>query len=187
MLAENEELGTETAPEKVNERPTELDEELETETASEKVNERPTKLSEPTPNLSEPEVADEPEKPTPKPKPVRRKSAPSLKQVVNWFAACARCSFFLAGYKTAVGADALDEAAGDSHAGWLTLAWNQAVCSLVHKSYGSRLDMDCYHYDGICPDCRRHFSFRGAVEEDERNSFQIELKPRAGRRIDFGF
>ncbi|MFQ5436940.1 MAG: hypothetical protein ACE5FD_18945 [Anaerolineae bacterium] len=169
MLAENEELETETTPES------------EQETIAEPAEHKSSSLE--TGDLAEEASAqEEQEKPKPKPKPARRSSSPKVKQIVSWFSVCARCSFFLAGYKTAVSDEALDEAATAAKGGWMTLAWNQDVCRLVHKSYGSRLDMDCFHYDGICPDCRRTFVFRGGDEEEgETSQFRIEVKPGAGR------
>jgi len=134
----------------------------------------------------EPEVDTDQEleldvKPAKKTKRARRKGAPTLNQVIAWFSACARCSYFLVGYRTIFNNEDLDEAVGDSRAGWLALRWDRAVCNLANKTYGSRFDLDCYHYDGICPECRRHFSFRGSDEAEGDSSFRIEIKPRTGR------
>ncbi len=111
-----------------------------------------------------------------------RRNRPDANQVVAWFAACARCSFFLAAYRLDRGVDALTAAAEKSRAGWLVLDWDQSMCKLVRKSYGSQLDLDCYHYDGSCPECRRQFVYHtNDGENSTPGRFRIELKPRTGR------
>jgi hypothetical protein len=112
----------------------------------------------------------------------KRGSKPSAEQVVAWFAACARCSFFLSAYRLEQDNDAFVAATNNSKAGWLSLEWNQALCKLVRKSYGSLLDIDCYHYVGSCPECHRQFVYHVSEDQDNPSSrFRIELKPRAGR------
>jgi hypothetical protein len=111
----------------------------------------------------------------------KRKNNLAPEQVIAWFAACARCSFFLAGYWLEQGANELAAATESSRAGWLTLNWNQSICKLLRKSYGGRVDMDCYHYDGSCPECHRQFVYHVSVENDSTGRFRIELRPGAGR------
>jgi hypothetical protein len=102
-------------------------------------------------------------------------------EMVAWFAACARCSFFLAGYRIAFGLDELQTAAFDSKSGWLSLSWNNAMCKLVRKSYGNRMDLDCFHFEGCCPECHRQFTYRADENGDLSAGFRIELRPRSGR------
>jgi hypothetical protein len=97
-------------------------------------------------------------------------------QVVTWFAACARCSFFLAAYQLEYGGDQINEAADNNDTGWLNLGWNQAVCKLLRKSYGGQLDVDCYHYEGVCPECHRQFVYH-AADDESVGRLQIELRP----------
>lgn len=102
-------------------------------------------------------------------------------QVVDWFSACARCSFFLAGYQVEYGVDGLEEAARGSYDGWLHLEWGQGIRSLIDKSYASRLDIDCYHFDGVCPECQRRFTFVTNADQEPVKQLRIELKTRTGR------
>ena len=80
------------------------------------------------------------------------------------FIACGRCSFFLAGYRVIHGADELKQAAEASDDEWLTLSWDHETRRLVQSSYGSRLDIEFYYYDGRCPECQRRFVI-GAGED----------------------
>ena len=103
-----------------------------------------------------------------------------LKEIVSWFAACARCSFFLAGYQLEYNRDQSIQETDSSESGWLNLGWNQSICKLLRKSYGFHLYMDCYHYEGVCPECQRQFVYH-VSEEGSKGRFQIELKPKMGR------
>lgn len=111
-----------------------------------------------------------------------RKKKHAFGEVVAWFVACARCSFFLAGYRLASGIDALETAASGSKAGWLTLNWSQSFCQLVRKSYGSQVDVDCFHFDGSCPECHRQFVFHAGENGDQPGRFRIEVRPQSGRQ-----
>lgn len=79
------------------------------------------------------------------------------------FIACGRCSFFLTGYRVLYGMEKLREAAQASDDQWLTLNWSHATRQLVQSSYGNRLDVDFYYFDGRCPECQRRFVI-GAAE-----------------------
>lgn len=100
----------------------------------------------------------------------------ALNEVIGDFVACGRCSFFLSGYRVIHGVDNLETAAENRSGKWLHLDWNQETRNLVQKSYGGRLDVELYHYDSRCPECRRRFIYQAATEEGEQESFQIELK-----------
>lgn len=99
-----------------------------------------------------------------------------LEEVIGDFVACGRCSFFLSGYRVIHGLDNLQAAAENRSGKWLHLDWNRETRHLVQKSYGGQLDVEHYHYDSRCPECRRRFIYRAAAEEGEQVSFQIELK-----------
>lgn len=55
------------------------------------------------------------------------------------------------------GSDSLEQAAEESSEQWLALAWDHETRRLVQSSYGSRLDIEFYYYDGRCPECQRRF------------------------------
>lgn len=107
----------------------------------------------------------------------RRRVSPALRQVISWFAACGRCSFFLAGYRLICDEDALETAVANRSKKWLTVPWSHDMAELVHKTYGSRIDISCYHFEGQCMECHRRFTYQGAENEDEPVAFRIELKP----------
>jgi hypothetical protein len=111
----------------------------------------------------------------------RKVTRKATDDMVAWFAACARCSYFLAGYRVEYGLEGLETVAVDSKAGWLSLSWSQSMCKLVRKSYGNRMDLDCYHYDGSCPECHRQFTYHADDNGDVPARFRIELRPRSGR------
>lgn len=111
-----------------------------------------------------------------------RKRKHAVAEVIAWFAACARCSFFLAGYRFACGIEELESAVSGSKAGWLALNWSQSMCQLVRKSYGSAVDMDCFHLDGSCPECHRQFVYHAGENGDQAGRFRIEVRPQSGRQ-----
>ena len=106
------------------------------------------------------------------------KEKSDLDLVVDDFVACGRCSFFLAGYRVLHGMEALKEAAEASDDEWLVLRWDMATKQLVQKSYGSRLDIEFYYFDGRCPECQRRFVIEAgeqAVEEEVENGAGMEV------------
>lgn len=100
----------------------------------------------------------------------KKKGKTDLESVIGDFTACGRCSFFLAGYRVLHGADNLAQAAESSDDDWLILNWDHETRRLVQSSYGSRLDIEFYHYDGRCPECQRRFVIDGVEDEDQTGS-----------------
>lgn len=93
------------------------------------------------------------------------------------FVACGRCSFFLAGYRVLHGTEALEQAAQKSDDQWLTLIWDLETRRLVQSSYGSRLDIDFYYFDGRCPECQRRYVIGEEVLEPEEEQEGAEEQP----------
>ncbi len=83
--------------------------------------------------------------------------------------ACQRCSMFVIGYRLIN--DNLDQSLASVEDGLIHLTWNSAVRKLILKSYGHDIDIDLTYFDGICPECHRHFTYRAADEEQEKDSF----------------
>ena len=110
-----------------------------------------------------------------------RKGQPHLRQVTERFAACGRCSYFWAGYRVIFGDEAQETAVAESQSGWLYLDWNLQMPELVHKAYGVRLDISYFHYEGCCKECRRQFIYEMSENEDEADSFCIEITPRTSK------
>jgi hypothetical protein len=111
------------------------------------------------------------------PKEIKDKSQESsaIDQVVRSFVACGRCSFFLSGYR--IIHDDFSQAVENSENGWLELTWNNDTNNLIHKSYGSRISHDTYHYEAVCSECLRAFQFDASDEETGGQRFKIEIKP----------
>lgn len=82
-----------------------------------------------------------------------------LDQVVNYFAACGRCSFFLAGYRVLHGLEDLETAVARSKSRWLKLTWSYGMRDLLMRSYGVQMYVDYDRVDGRCPECGRHFIY----------------------------
>lgn len=102
--------------------------------------------------------------PRPQSKSKRKRAAPN-RSIHKQFAACGRCSFFWAGYKLID--ESLDESTLQPDHGWLTLKWDHAVRELIYKSYGNRVDLDYYYYEGCCSVCQRPFIYKGGSDESE--------------------
>lgn len=92
------------------------------------------------------------------------------------FLSCARCSFFLAGYRLLH--NDFETAAQQSAEGWLTLTWDYAVKQLIQKSYGVQLESDAFHYQGSCKACQRAYIFQGSQGDDQPPTLQIAIKNR---------
>jgi hypothetical protein len=109
-------------------------------------------------------------KPGASPQKPRLPSQISVDDIVKRFTICGRCSFFVAGYKLLVGEDGLEKAVHNTDGHWLRLGWRHEMADLVSRSFNVRLDIDYYHYESRCPECRRPFQFRaarGAADADE--------------------
>lgn len=107
----------------------------------------------------------------------RKKSEPTAQdKVVAAFLGCGRCSFFLAGYRLIF--DDFEQAVEKSEGNYLTLSWNHAVRELVHKSYGSQIEVDAYHFQGSCKECWRAFTFQMGETAEEPPTLEIAIKNR---------
>lgn len=106
-----------------------------------------------------------------------RKSKKATIPIVDYFVACPRCSFFLAGYRLLE--QDFDEASESASTDWLDLTWNPGVRNLVRKSYGCEIDEDLQVFQGVCPECRRAFVFAAHEEEGDADQFSIQINPRS--------
>ena len=128
------------------------------------------------PQAEETKKNDKPDRPEPK-KDRKKRSSKEMAQIVAWFAACGRCSFFLTGYRLIYDEDVLATAVSERSKKWLTVPWSHDAARLVHKTYGSRVDINCYHYEGQCKECHRRFTYQANENKDAPGTFRIELKP----------
>jgi hypothetical protein len=127
-------------------------------------------------------AAEEPA--TPRPEKLKRKGKgqvewrqeADLEDVTHLFMACARCSYFLAGYQLIF--DDLASAVSQSNDNWLTLSWNKPVRLLLQKSFGCLIDVDLLHYAGHCLECQRVFVYEFLEEPPAKATLRIELRPR---------
>jgi hypothetical protein len=92
------------------------------------------------------------------------------------FLSCARCSFFLVGYRLLH--NDFDEAVQRREDGRLTLTWDHAVKQLIQKSYGVQIEADAFHYQGSCKACQRAFIFQEGQGDDQPPTLQIAIKNR---------
>jgi hypothetical protein len=99
-----------------------------------------------------------------------------LEAVTAFFLACARCSYFLAGYQMIC--NDLAAAVSESEDNWVTLSWNKAVRFLVYKSYGCQIDIQLLHYAGHCRECQRVFVYESLEEPAAKEILRVELRPR---------
>lgn len=105
----------------------------------------------------------------------KRQGSSQTDQVIRSFAACARCSFFLSGYR--VIHDDFDQAVENSDNGWLELTWNNETNYLIHKSFGGRIDQNTYHFEGVCRECLRAHQLEFSDDGTGNPNFKIEIKP----------
>lgn len=136
------------------------------------------------PVTAEPATAPAEEPTTTRPEKSKRKAKQQvewrpeadLEAVTHLFMACARCSYFLAGYQLIF--DDLASAVSQSSDNWLALGWNKAVRLLLLNSFGCPIDVDLIHYAGHCPECQRVFVYELLDEQPPQTTLRIELRPR---------
>jgi hypothetical protein len=127
--------------------------------------------------VAEEELETRPEKSKHKAKQqVEWRQEADLEAVTHLFMACARCSYFLAGYQLIF--DDLASAVSQSTDNWLTLSWNKGVCLLLQKSFGCLAEVDLLHYAGHCPECQRAFVYQLIEEQQPETTLRIQLRPR---------
>jgi hypothetical protein len=110
-----------------------------------------------------------------------QKSPTVQDNVLASFLGCGRCSFFLVGYRLIH--DDFEQAVKEnaespSGTDWLSLTWDHATAQLVHKTYGSRIEADAYHYQGVCRECHRSFLYETALENGQTAVFRIAVQIR---------
>lgn len=91
------------------------------------------------------------------------------------FVACPRCSYFLSSYRLLH--DDFESAVGTSDTGWLTLTWDHNVRLLIQKSFGSNIYMNLDTFQGLCPECRRPYSYREGEPEKGKREFKVKIVP----------
>jgi hypothetical protein len=109
-------------------------------------------------------------------RPASREPLPEWAVVANLFFACARCGYFLAGYRLLH--QDFEAAVEAVDGGWLVLSWSEAVGRLVEKSFGYPTDIESLYYSGICPDCHRSFIYEAAGESASHDTLRIQTRPR---------
>lgn len=103
----------------------------------------------------------------------RKNDADSDIRITKQFTACGRCSYFWAGYKLLDQTFVAETAVNPDKPDWLMLTYSYAIRELVYKSFGNRLDLEFYYYEGCCSECQRPFIFHGG--NGDAPSFQIRL------------
>jgi len=106
------------------------------------------------------------------------KDVAQYNQTVSHFAACGRCSYFLAGYRVIHGVENLETAVFNNKAGWLSLSWNHEMRKLLTKSYGIELYADIYLFDGCCSECGRHYTFHAGDTPEDAATLLVQMNNR---------
>lgn len=101
--------------------------------------------------------------------------APTPDKVMQNFAACSRCSYFLSGYRVLHGPESLAEAAAQSDSQWLTLQWDGDTRHLVQNSFGCRVDVDWFYFASCCPECYRPFMMALEEAPESQPVFRLQL------------
>ncbi len=88
------------------------------------------------------------------------------------FMGCPRCSYFLATYRARYGLEQLRSALSNSERGWVVLTWSSRndLQRALEDMFGYRLTQDAFHFEGMCPECRRVFAHHGHIPMDEVES-----------------
>ena len=114
-----------------------------------------------------------------KPAPPKKKRKPvDISPLVRNFAACGRCSYFLAGYRVLVGTEGLETAVAEKKPNWLVLEWSHRMIDLVSRSYGIPLNFDNLSVTAICEECRRPFRLAHVGDDEPTTRFEIHFSPK---------
>lgn len=81
------------------------------------------------------------------------------------FAACGRCSYFVADCRVYLGEEALQSAILDSSDGWVQMEGSTTFRRLLSNAYGVQLDVGYDYFDGSCPECRRRYVYSEGADE----------------------
>jgi hypothetical protein len=135
-------------------------------------------VEETPPQSNDPDSAKGP-RPKLKKKKMRPKAAathkPTFIRIIENFSACARCSFFLTGYRALFLDEQVEQQINQSDTTWLNLNWTNQVASLLHHSFGREITSDLLNYQLCCPDCMRLYAYE---QKDESAAiFRVQIDP----------
>ena len=122
-------------------------------------------------------IQNESEATVPETKPAKRGRQQKPSDIIDYFVACPRCSYFLAGYRLLQ--PDLDQAIEESAGDWLSLTWDHQVRNLVYKSFGYEMGEELQALQGVCPDCQRAFVYQSPSEEGDASQFSVQINPRS--------
>ncbi len=106
-----------------------------------------------------------------------KRATTNYDKMVAHFAACGRCSYFLAGYRVLHGVENLETAVSQSPAEKLNLSWNFDMRDLLTKSYGVTFYIDHLYFEAVCPECGRQYNYT-AGDEGKEDTFHVEMSRR---------
>jgi len=98
----------------------------------------------------------------------------ALNDALIRFTCCGRCSLFLASYRLSHDDSVMQTAVKNIEGGWLALPWGPGMRSLISKSYGCQIDVESYHFESCCPECRSLFVY-SEPDSDETLSLRIKM------------
>ena len=114
----------------------------------------------------------EPAAPRKEPRRFSRAERDALDRQQRRFAACGRCSYFVADCRVKLGGEAYQTAVLDSRDGWVRLEGDHGIHRMAMGAYGVELDAEFDLFDGSCPECRRRFVI--VNEDDGRTRLMIQ-------------
>lgn len=127
---------------------------------------------------NEPLSVKEP-RPKLKKKKMRPKAAathkPTYTRIIENFSACARCSFFLTGYRALFLDEQVEQQVTHSDTLWLRFTWNHRVADLLHHSFGRQITADLLTYQLCCPECMRLYVFE--QKEGSEAILRVQIDP----------
>ena len=99
---------------------------------------------------------------------------PTFIRIIENFSACARCSFFLTGYRALFLDEQVQQQVAQGDTIWLKLSWTHPVASLLHLSFGREITGDLINYQLCCPDCMRLYCYEHQDESPAVLRVQID-------------
>jgi hypothetical protein len=104
-----------------------------------------------------------------------RKQTSPVDNVHLRFISCGRCSYLMAAYRLLYSAEMAETVVQVHDRTWLKLCCGPQARTLISNAFGSRIDIDAYYFEGLCPECKRPFIYHAAENGEETPSLQISL------------
>ncbi len=111
--------------------------------------------------------------PAPEPRRLSRAEREIFDRQQRRFAACGRCSYFVADCRVFLGQEAFQTAVLDTADDWLRLEGDETFRRLISNAYGIEVDVGYDYLDGSCPECRRRFVYAEQADGPTRLKIHV--------------